>query len=358
MKLRSLTLLLTDDCNFNCQYCYKPKSKKYMESSTIEKGLIFFLPWLTEDFFLNFYGGEPLLAFDLIKKAAALLKNNKDFGERISYSITTNGSLLTKETIRFLEENEFSVELSFDGLAQDVSRKKGSVKRIVPIVEDLLNSSGISLEINSVFSPDSVSLLSESIKFIMDLGVPDIRCSISTTGSWNEVTLSRLEKEMSRLREMAVSHYKKEGNNPIVNFRDLHEQGIFHCAAGQDRMTIAPDEGVWGCYLFADYFRERENSPEYQKYSYGLLDDFMKNHQEIYPRVSSNYSKLSMDNFRTSKIECFLCKEYKNCVVCPINASFSGVPLGKIPVHICTIQKIKRREKEKFRKELERISEQ
>jgi sulfatase maturation enzyme AslB (radical SAM superfamily) len=114
------------------------------------------LPHLTEDYFINFYGGEPLLSFELIKKAVALLKKkNTDSGKRGSFSITTNGTLLTKEIIQFLNENKFSVELSFDGLAQDVNRKKGSVKKIVPIIKELLNCSDINLEINSVFSPDT-----------------------------------------------------------------------------------------------------------------------------------------------------------------------------------------------------------
>jgi len=42
MKLQSLTLIVTDDCNFNCDYCYKPKRKNYMEYSLAEKALIFF----------------------------------------------------------------------------------------------------------------------------------------------------------------------------------------------------------------------------------------------------------------------------------------------------------------------------
>ena len=46
MKISSLTLLVTDDCNFNCSYCYKTKSKKYMDYSTAEKALIFFYPGL------------------------------------------------------------------------------------------------------------------------------------------------------------------------------------------------------------------------------------------------------------------------------------------------------------------------
>jgi len=44
MKLTSLTLIVTDNCNFNCSYCYKEKSNKYIRESTIEKALIFFCP--------------------------------------------------------------------------------------------------------------------------------------------------------------------------------------------------------------------------------------------------------------------------------------------------------------------------
>jgi hypothetical protein len=51
-------------------------------------------------------------------------------------------------------------------------------------------------------------------------------------------------------------------------------------------------------------------------------------------------------------MECFLCKEFKNCAVCPINAALSSASIGQIPGHICEIHKIGMCEKENFRKEL------
>jgi molybdenum cofactor biosynthesis enzyme MoaA len=42
MKLKSLCLIVTDDCNFHCDYCYKKKKKVYMTYSTAEKTLLFF----------------------------------------------------------------------------------------------------------------------------------------------------------------------------------------------------------------------------------------------------------------------------------------------------------------------------
>jgi uncharacterized protein len=195
------------------------------------------LPCLTEDYYLNFYGGEPLLSFRLIRQLVSFLKDKANkHSQTVHYSITTNGSLLTKEIIQFLDEQKFSVELSFDGLAQDVSRQKGSEKKLIPIIKELLNQPNIDLEINSVFSPNTVSYLSNSIKYTMDLNVPDIRCSLSTTETWSQAALQKLEKEMSRLREIVAEHSRRKGNIPVINFRDAQRKGIFHCAAGKDRL--------------------------------------------------------------------------------------------------------------------------
>lgn len=315
------------------------------------------MPYLTEDCYLNFYGGEPLLALELIREVILFIKaKNKKYNKTIHFSLTTNGSLLTDETIQFLDEHKFSMELSYDGLAQDASRQRGSGKKIAKIIKKLLNQPNIDLEINSVFSPDTVSYLSDSIQHTIDLRVPNIRYSISTIESWNQVALKKLENELSRLIEIVVEHYKKKGCIPVANFRDNPRKGIFYCAAGKDRLTISTDGAVWGCFLFADYFAGKENALEYSKFSFGNLENFIENHKSIYSEISSNYAELRMDNFRTSSIECFLCKEYKNCAVCPINAALSGAPFGQIPDHICKIQKIVIREKENFRKEFRRIS--
>ena len=240
-------------------------------------------------------------------------------------------------------------------MAQEVLRKKASFNNTVSIIEELLNYPNIDLEVNSVFAPATVDYFSESIKSIMDLGVPSIHFSLSMIKPWNQVSLLKLENEMTKLGKILVSNYKRKGNIPVSNFREESDKGIFYCAAGKDRLAITPDEEIWGCCLFPDYFKGKENSPEYKKFYFGALDDFIENHKSKYPRTLSNYTRLSMDNFSTSRLECFLCAELENCAVCPVNASFSGNPLGKIPSYMCKIQKIKIKEKEKFKREIQKI---
>lgn len=42
MRISSLTLIVTDDCNFDCAYCYHKKSKDSLEYPLAERALLFF----------------------------------------------------------------------------------------------------------------------------------------------------------------------------------------------------------------------------------------------------------------------------------------------------------------------------
>ena len=65
-----------------------------------EKGIIFF------------YGAEPLLNFDLIKKVVLY---SKEKGYDIEYVMVSNGILLNAEIANFIKKNSISLGLSIDG---------------------------------------------------------------------------------------------------------------------------------------------------------------------------------------------------------------------------------------------------
>jgi uncharacterized protein len=122
--LNQLILELTRECNLNCGYC--STSGKYYSRP---KDAVIHMDWrrckAVLDFFcqraggsrrpvISFYGGEPLLRFDLIKQAVSHVK--KHYKEKnFQFSMTTNGTLLDKEKIRYLIDNDFTVSVSLDG---------------------------------------------------------------------------------------------------------------------------------------------------------------------------------------------------------------------------------------------------
>jgi len=324
-----------------------------MKYSTLQTALVFFLPLLDRNYCLNFYGGEPLLHFELIKKFIPFIeRKSRVLHKKPRFYITTNGSLITKDILRFLNYYKFSVELSFDGLDQDLNRKRGSFCQIVSSIKEILDYPGIKLEVNSVFTPDTIGHLSESIRLVLGLGVRNVHYSLSTGRAWDEHSLLTFAEEMKETKKIALNDYERTGSISIANFKEGLKKGIFYCAAGKDRLAIAPNGSIWGCYLFSDRFGQMENTREFQKYSFGGVVDFVKNHKKTYSRILSNYAELTMDNFYTDNTLCIFCSELENCAVCPVVASFSGRSLGKIPKYICEIQKNKIKEKKLFWEEI------
>jgi radical SAM protein with 4Fe4S-binding SPASM domain len=319
------------------------------------EALAFFFPFLDDRFYLNFYGGEPLLAFDLIKKTITTISTlNEKLKKKGEYSLTTNGSFMTQEILVFLNNHKFSVELSFDGLAHDQQRKKGSSRKVTNTLKGLLDYPNIQVEVNSVFTSNTIDTLYESIKYILNFGVPSVYFSLSTIQRWDEDSLEIFKLELTKLRELLLRIYKKQGNIPVRNFGERREfkGGRFSCVAGEDRFVVTPNGDVWGCFLFPDYFKAKEYSPEYERFYFGKLMDFAKKHESIYPIISKNYSKLTMSKFSSEGRDCLFCPYFEYCRICPINAALSGSEIGNIPEHICKLKRIEIDETNRFYKEL------
>ncbi|MBD3415120.1 MAG: hypothetical protein GF421_11910 [Candidatus Aminicenantes bacterium] len=260
--------------------------------------------------------------------------------------------MITDEVIDFLKQKQFKVILSFDGLAQDIQRKQGSFKKITLVLKKLVSIPEIHLEVNSVFTPETVRLISDSVQYVLDSGVDHLHFSLSVIKPWDRDSLNLLEQEMSQMKSVLRSHYQKKGAIPVLDFRPSKKNGYFTCPAGQDRMAVAPDGKVWGCFLFPEYRSHPKDKHPTEEYCFGDLDSFIKDHKQIYPRVSASYQWLSMDQFQTPQRHCFLCPFVENCGVCPVNMSFSGFPMGEIPEYVCQIHKIRIRTKDEFFREI------
>lgn len=138
---RLLTLELTHQCNLACEYCAfsehyhqtRDFSQEPMSFDTAKQAVRHFLNHKSKESGIGFYGGEPLLEFDLIKKVVAYAKcvaSDNDMDVR--FSMTTNGTLLTDEKIHFLAQHEFSVMVSLDGNKESHDRYRVFKNRANP----------------------------------------------------------------------------------------------------------------------------------------------------------------------------------------------------------------------------------
>lgn len=122
-KISMLTLQVTQKCNLRCRYCVfsggyenRGHSNRSMDFKTAKKGIDFLIGHSAENnrISLGFYGGEPLLEFDLIRKCIEYSEEKAE-GKEIQFTLTTNGTILEEKMIEYFEKHDMSLVISLDG---------------------------------------------------------------------------------------------------------------------------------------------------------------------------------------------------------------------------------------------------
>ena len=113
-------------CNLACDYCfYLDKAALYphgpglMPYAVLERMLESYLSLPLDSFSVAFQGGEPLLAgLPFFRRANDLAKRLLPSGRRLSLSVQTNATLMTREAARFFADEGWLVGVSADGPAE------------------------------------------------------------------------------------------------------------------------------------------------------------------------------------------------------------------------------------------------
>lgn len=197
----TLYLILTDDCNFCCTYCFfegsykKSETKKQsMSSDTAITSIRKFADYLKRsfefpDFFpqepgIVIYGGEPLLnlkVFRLAIEEVSRLKNCGELPDKLSVNINTNGSLITPEIATFCVSHNIEVDVSLDGYesVNDICRqwkkdRKGTFSDIIRAIS-ILKKAGANVCISCTVSEANVDELPKVFEWFLDeLGVDKV----------------------------------------------------------------------------------------------------------------------------------------------------------------------------------------
>ena len=146
--LRKFCLEVTEECNFRCTYCKRTIASEAGGHFSTELGeenaflgIQYYFRKYTSFFSdlpeekkklllqvvppgLSWYGGEPFLNFDLIKKTAGYFKalpwNEYSIStDDLHFTANSNLSIMTDEIIRFLIDNRVKLYASLDGPAEE-----------------------------------------------------------------------------------------------------------------------------------------------------------------------------------------------------------------------------------------------
>lgn len=154
--IRYLVLWLTDACNLQCRYCYRPPvaTPRHMSAAVLAQALKLAgasgLP-----FHVQVSGGEPTLVPDLI---AVLLDYLRPFQGRAALGLQTNGTCLTPALVQLLKDGQVQVGVSLDGPPAVQEALRGGAARTSQGLQ-LLEEHSVPFRVTTVVTADNVASL-------------------------------------------------------------------------------------------------------------------------------------------------------------------------------------------------------
>jgi len=269
----NFTILVTEDCNLNCKYCYEGnnKQKSYMNSETADKVVDFILNELKKNpedkhpLQIVFHGGEPLLNFDIIKYLDKSI-SKLIIDRQIIYDMTTNGTIFNDEIKNFIKEKVGLFSISIDGTKESHDKNRvfsnglGSYDIVIKNSKEILEE-GIELRARMTFNEHNINNLFESVVNVYELGFKYIVPAIDFYSNWNDDSLDILSDEIDKLIEFKKENSHAEislTNIPMLNFKKGD------CFGGICSFTIDAKGLVYPCtftackedYVIGDVKRE------------------------------------------------------------------------------------------------------
>jgi len=134
-EITDFTIGITQQCNCRCSYCcYSGEyagMRKHADNSMSQEIMLDAISFIknqahkTDTIIVSFYGGEALVKFSqviyMIERLYAI------FGDRVLFDITTNGLLLTNDTVDRLMQYNIGISVSLDGCKSIHDRNRRNI---------------------------------------------------------------------------------------------------------------------------------------------------------------------------------------------------------------------------------------
>lgn len=273
--IKALCLHVAHDCNLRCEYCFASQgdfegARSIMDLEVGKKALDLLVAYSgnRRNLEVDFFGGEPLMNFDVVKDLVAYGRSlESEHGKNFRFTITTNGLLLNEEKIEYINEHMENVVLSIDGRKEINDKMRytisggGSYDTIVPKFKQLVEGRGNkSYYVRGTYTRENLDFAKDVIH-LADLGfkstsvepvvtTPDIPYAL------RDEDLPTLFKQYDEIAEHLIK--RSEEGNPYGFFHfaiDLSQgpcviKRLTGCGAGSEYIAVTPEGDIYPCHQF------------------------------------------------------------------------------------------------------------
>lgn len=270
-QIRYLTINVTQICNLHCHYCAAGGDGTFGDSVakiSIEKTLPqlkFFLEKLppTASFGISFLGGEPLLyaeGLELIAKYVAEFNAVNAPEREVSYTVITNGTLLSDKNIAILAAMKANITISVDGPAEINDRMRptkngtSSTAMIVAGLGRLLTRKSELgyIMLHGVFDNENMDL-EKAYEFYSQFPAVD---SYEFSFSVTETNPRATAEYMRQLTTIAARAYSEGGETALRKLKGFNQHFMSldtqrrtenFCGAGKSFLMIDARNKIYTC---------------------------------------------------------------------------------------------------------------
>lgn len=270
----TLEVSVTEKCNLGCPYCYVANRPTWMTKEVFDQGMKD-LPKLMQrsgdkEYHVSFFGGEPLLNWDLITHAVPYLKSDEKCR---GINIITNLTMIDENKAHFLKENGVGVSWSFDGMSSNETRP------LLPLLENTNPETGELFDgILSMYEykrdiitkltngckvmiwPGNTKDMTENFEFLLSWGIDHPDFSIVRDDVWTKEDIIVFREECIRLADKWIEKLK-QGIPSSIGFLRLAILDIlfglvkgkrpFGCFAGTNGGVLMSSGEFYPCARFA-----------------------------------------------------------------------------------------------------------
>jgi sulfatase maturation enzyme AslB (radical SAM superfamily) len=358
--VRSLEVVLTASCNLRCRYCFQDRrSRGRMEWPTLRGAVDLLVASPCPQPTLSFYGGEPLLAFDLLRRAVEHARARAAPGREPRFELFTNGLLLDREKAAFLAQHRVRTQISHDGVAPaQALRGPGTFERLDELLERLRQEQPgywcELVELGLTLSGANLPMLADSVDYFLSRGARTVRLAplLTPDPDWDDGSPAELDRQLARVFRTSLLLQRLSGEVPFAPFRRERRGpaaqppfGWMCAAARGDALTVDVDGSVTGCVLLAlSYQTPARLGGLPARLSLGHVTRLdLARRLPSYRRVLRHHGAFSdKHRKRTGHARCASCSFARECFVCPASIAFAGSAAGprRIPDRLCAFNRV------------------
>lgn len=269
-----MCLNISHMCNLRCEYCFADGGSYSGEmtnmSFEVAKNAVDFLVARSggrRNLEIDFFGGEPLLNFDVVKRTVAYARGlEKEKNKNFRFTITTNAMLLDDDAIDFFNKEMYNVVVSIDGrecVHNSVRKTVTGAARSTPPWKNALNFKtkrkgqyyvrGTYTALNKDFSKD--------VLFLNDCGFDQISIEPVVLPDNHRLAIhkSDVPELIEEYDKLVNEYFQRRKTDKWFNFFhfmiDIYHgpcetKRLVGCGAGNEYVAIAPNGDIFPCHQF------------------------------------------------------------------------------------------------------------